>query len=98
MKRLTQKVAAIALNDFYMSFLSNATPAVSSYDAMRRLRPSQMPNAGGHALGNANAVKAEVLFRFLRDHVLASSLRLRDQRRRDDRGRLVDGSTPFANK
>jgi hypothetical protein len=65
-----------ALNDFYMSFLSNGTPTVSTYDAFRRLRPSQMPNAAGHALGNANAVKADVLFRFLRDRVLASSPRL----------------------
>ena len=65
-----------ALNDFYMSFLANGTPAVSTYDAFRRLRPSQMPNAAGHALGNANAVKADVLFRFLRDRVLASSPRL----------------------
>lgn len=60
-----------ALNRFYMNFLGAGTPAVSAYDAFRRLRPSQMPSASGHALGNANAVKADVLFRFLREHVIA---------------------------
>ena len=40
------------------------------YDAFRRVRPSQMPDAGGHAIGNANVVKAEALFAFLRDVLL----------------------------
>lgn len=61
-----------ALNRFYMQYLGDGTPAVSVYDAFRRLRPSQMPDAAGHALGNANAVKADVLFRYLRDAVLPS--------------------------
>src|SRR4030095_4717834 len=56
-----------ALNRFYMSYLSAGTPPVSVYDAFRRVRPSQMPFASGHAMGNANAVKAEVLFQYLRD-------------------------------
>ena len=59
-----------ALNRFYMQYMGDATPAVSVYDAFRRLRPSQMPDAAGHALGNANVVKADVLFRYLRDAVL----------------------------
>jgi hypothetical protein len=59
-----------ALNEFYMHYLSDGTPAVSIYDAFRRLRPSQMPFAEGHALGNANVVKADVLFQYLRDVVL----------------------------
>jgi GDSL-like lipase/acylhydrolase family protein len=58
-----------ALNDFFMRVLGEGTPAVSVYDAFRRVRPSQMPGASGHALANANAVKADVLFRFLRDRV-----------------------------
>jgi hypothetical protein len=29
-----------------------------------------MPEAAGHSLGNSNAVKATVLFEFLRDRVL----------------------------
>jgi len=64
-----------ALNRFYLNVLSDGTPAVSVYDAFVPLRPSQMPDAGGHSLGNANAVKADVLFAFLRDQVLPSSLR-----------------------
>ena len=60
-----------ALNRFYMRMLGDGTPAVSVYDTFRHLRPSQMPFASGHSLGNANAVKAEVLFSYLRDEVLA---------------------------
>jgi hypothetical protein len=59
-----------ALNRFYLDLLGAGTPAVSPYDAFRRVRPSQMPLATGHALGNANAVKADVLFAHLRDAVL----------------------------
>jgi len=59
-----------AVNRFYMSYLSAGTPAVSVYDAFRHLRPSQMPSAGAHSLGNANLVKADVLFEYLRDRVL----------------------------
>ena len=59
-----------ALNAFYMRYLGDGTPAVSVYETFRHLRPSQMPFADGHAVGNANAVKADVLFRYLRDVVL----------------------------
>ena len=61
-----------ALNRFYMGILSDGTPAASVYDTFRHLRPSQMPFASGHSLGNANAVKAEVLFEYLRDQVLVT--------------------------
>ena len=50
--------------------LGNGTPAVSTYDEFRHLRPSQMPLASAHAIGNSNLVKADVLFKFLRDDVL----------------------------
>jgi hypothetical protein len=60
------------INRFLMQLFSEGTPAVSTYDAFLHLRPSQMPEAKGHSLGNANAVKAGVLFRFLRDRVLAT--------------------------
>jgi len=63
-----------ALNTFYMDILAAGTPAVSVYDAFRHVRPSQMPDAGGHSLGNANAIKADVLFAYLRDTVLPSHL------------------------
>jgi len=45
-------------------------PVVSSTRAFLSHRPSQMPGAGGHSVGNANRVKADVLFAFLRDRVL----------------------------
>jgi hypothetical protein len=59
-----------AFNAFYLKLFSEGTPAVSCYDAFRHVRPSQMPLAAAHAIGNSNAVKAEVLFTFLRDRVL----------------------------
>jgi hypothetical protein len=53
-----------------LEVFANGTPAVSSTRAFFQYRPSQMPAAGDHAVGNSNAVKADVLFRYLRDHVL----------------------------
>ena len=60
-----------AIDELYRRVTGNGTPVVSSYDAFLHVRPSQMPNARAHAIGNANRVKAEVLFEFLRDRVLA---------------------------
>ena len=60
------------LNRFYLGILGDGTPAVSSYDAFRHVRPSQMPQAAGHALGNSNVVKADVLFGFLRNNLFPS--------------------------
>jgi GDSL-like Lipase/Acylhydrolase family len=57
------------LNRFYLRVLGDGTPAVSAYDAFRHVRPSQMPSAAGHALGNSNVVKTDVLFSFLRDEL-----------------------------
>jgi hypothetical protein len=54
----------------YLRILGDGTPAVSSFDAFMHTRPSQMPNASGHSIGNANVVKTEVLFAFLRDRIL----------------------------
>lgn len=65
------------LNRFYLNVMSEGTPAVSVYDEFRHLRPSQMPNARAHAIGNSNLVKATVLFDYLRDEVLP---RLNDAR------------------
>jgi GDSL-like lipase/acylhydrolase family protein len=62
------------LNRFYLQILADGTPAVSVYDTFRHLRPSQMPFASGHSLGNSNSVKAEVLFEYLREHVLANPI------------------------
>jgi len=59
-----------ALNRFYLSVMSEGTPAVSVYDEFQHLRPSQMPNSRAHAIGNSNLVKATVLFGYLRNQVL----------------------------
>jgi hypothetical protein len=52
--------------------MSDGTPAVSVHDALLHVRPSQMPAINGHSIGNSNVVKADVLFEYLRDHVLSS--------------------------
>ena len=59
-----------AINALYLKIVSDGAPAVSCYDAFRHMRPSQMPLAAAHAIGNSNDVKADVLFKFLRDRVL----------------------------
>jgi hypothetical protein len=59
-----------AVDALFMRILGDGTPAVSSFDAFLHVHPSQMPNATAHAVGNANDVKAEVLFTFLRDRIL----------------------------
>lgn len=53
------------LHDYLMERLSRGTPAVSAYEAFYHTRPSQMPFAGGHGIGNSNVVKADTLFQFL---------------------------------
>ena len=63
-----------AIDEFYTRILGNGTPVVSSYDSFMHVRPSQMPNARAHALGNANVVKADLLFGFLRDVVLPNRI------------------------
>jgi len=60
------------VTDFLMRFVADGTPAVSTLDAFLHRRPSQMPYARAHAIGNANMTKAEVLFEFLRSEVLPS--------------------------
>ncbi|MGE3342208.1 MAG: SGNH/GDSL hydrolase family protein [Vicinamibacterales bacterium] len=54
--------------------LGQGTPVVSSTRAFLHYRPSQMPAAAGHSLGNSNRVKADVLFQFLRDETLPGLL------------------------
>jgi hypothetical protein len=65
--------ATRVMNDFYLQVMGNGTPAVSCHEAFLHTRPSQMPFAAGHSLGNANALKANVLFDFLRTRVLPST-------------------------
>jgi hypothetical protein len=59
-----------AIDALYLRTLGEGTPVVSSYDEFLHRRPSQMPAASAHAIGNSNAVKAGVLFDFLRARVL----------------------------
>jgi len=60
------------VNQAFLDLLGAGVPAVSSLEAFFPLRPSQTPQASGHSLGNANGVKADVLFTYLRDAVLPS--------------------------
>lgn len=62
-----------AWNDFFVRELSRGVPVLSTYDAILRYRPSQMPEARAHALGNVNRLKADLLFAFLRDTVLPTT-------------------------
>jgi GDSL-like Lipase/Acylhydrolase family len=50
--------------------LDDGTPAGSSVREFLAYRPTQMPGASGHSFGNSNRVKADALFRFLRDEGL----------------------------
>jgi lysophospholipase L1-like esterase len=60
-----------SFNDYFMEFMAEVgMPAVSSYAGFLPYRFSDMPGAAGHSMGNANAVKADVLFRFLSAEVL----------------------------
>ena len=73
-----------AIDELYLRVMGDGTPAVSCYDAFLHMRPSQMPNARAHAIGNANVVKAEVLFDFLRDRVLPARQNVRRDRHGDE--------------
>lgn len=42
------------------------TPVASTTRAFLHYRPSQMPGASGHSWGNANRVKADALFAYLK--------------------------------
>lgn len=53
-------------HDYFLQLFSVGTPAVSAYPAFMRVKPSEMPLAEAHAIGNANQLKAEVLFEHLK--------------------------------
>jgi hypothetical protein len=57
-------------NATLLEILGRGTPVVSSWHEFLYYRPSQMPGASSHSLGNANVVKAQALFAFLRERVL----------------------------
>ena len=59
-------------HDFFLKLFSGTgTPTVSAYPAFLHARPSQMPRAEAHAIGNANQLKADVLFADLQPRVAA---------------------------
>jgi hypothetical protein len=60
----------LADDEALLDVLGRGTPAVSSTRAFFHYRPSQMPAAGGHAIGNSNLVKAETLASFLKEQIL----------------------------
>ena len=53
---------AVAWSDAIESYLARDTPAISSVREFLHYRPSQMPLADAHSIGNSNRVKADVLF------------------------------------
>lgn len=54
------------VNPFYLDALgAGGTPAISSYDTYLHRRPSRMPLASSHSIGNSNTAKAETLFAYL---------------------------------
>ena len=63
---------SIAVSDAISEVLGRELPVASSVRAYLPLRPSQMPGASGHSVGNANRIKADVLFEFLRDRNLVT--------------------------
>jgi hypothetical protein len=67
----------LEFSDDLLRILGDGTPAVSTARAFLHYRPSQMPAASGHSIGNSNRVKADVLFEYLRDHVLQDVRHLR---------------------
>lgn len=61
---------ALEDDQILQELLGNGTPVASSTRAFMHYRPTQMPGASGHSVGNANLVKADALFSFLRANVL----------------------------
>jgi hypothetical protein len=57
-------------NDLFLRIMGEGTPAISVFDAFLHRRPSEMPEAIAHAIGNANMTKAETLFTYLKSELL----------------------------
>jgi hypothetical protein len=57
-------------NELFLRIMGSGTPAVSVFDAFLHRRPSEMPEAIAHAIGNANMTKAETLFMYLKSELL----------------------------
>jgi len=59
-------------DEVFSRILSDGTPAGSAFNEFMHYRPTQMPYADGHTIGNSNLVKAQALFALLRDSVFPS--------------------------
>lgn len=64
-------------HDFLLRLFTDAGPTVSAYPAFLHTKPSEMPLAEAHAIGNANQLKAETLSAYLQETVLPSLLSAR---------------------
>ena len=53
-------------NDLFVGIMGEGTPVFSVFDTFLHRRPSQMPGATAHSIGNANMTKAEALFGYLK--------------------------------
>jgi hypothetical protein len=60
---------SLAWSDAIEQELAQGTPAISTVREFLHYRPSQMPLADAHSIGNSNRVKADVLFRFIKQQV-----------------------------
>lgn len=63
-------LGSLSDDDLLVEVLGDGVPVASVTREFMHYRPSQMPAAGGHSIGNSNRVKADVLFDFLRTRVL----------------------------
>ena len=61
-------------HDYFVQLFGNGTLAVSAYPAFLPVKPSEMPLAEAHAIGNANQLKAETLASYLTSTVLPAML------------------------
>ncbi len=64
-------------HEYFVNLFSQGTPTVSAYPAFLRVKPSEMPLAEAHAIGNANQLKAETLAAYLTSSVLPPLLTVR---------------------
>ena len=65
---------SLEVDEVLRGVLGQGTPVVSTVREFLKFRPSQMPGASAHAVGNANRVKADVLFDFLQQQILPGLL------------------------
>ena len=54
-------------HEFFYKLFSDGVPTVSAYREFLLVKPSEMPQAEAHAIGNSNLLKAEILLKGLRE-------------------------------